>query len=217
MVIRTGGTCHGYDYCRTGYACEKVVRNFKAIDIPETGTTLYNVSAGNYTINLSNVPSRYMNPGPIIVNVTESQDIQELKIVLEDMHDHVFSTEYKKDATNHWKECACGEKSGVEAHIFNGYKHNDRDHWGECNYGLRFQMLPHEFEWIVDKNATQQEAGSKHEECTYCHYSRPAVEIARLGIISPKTGDNTYQWIFLLAGISGMLVMGTLACRKKEK
>ena len=30
----------------------------------------------------------------------------------------------------------------------------------------------HTFQWIVDKPATEDETGLKHEECTMCHYER---------------------------------------------
>ena len=48
-------------------------------------------------------------------------------------------TESMKDETNHWIECACGDKANVTAH---------------------------EFEWIIDKAATEAEEGLKHEECS---------------------------------------------------
>lgn len=32
-------------------------------------------------------------------------------------HTHKFGTDWKSDATNHWHECECGEKSDVAAHI----------------------------------------------------------------------------------------------------
>ena len=41
-------------------------------------------------------------------------------------HVHSFGV-WKSDATNHWKECSCGEKSELAAHVFDG----DGD--TECN------------------------------------------------------------------------------------
>lgn len=35
----------------------------------------------------------------------------------------------------------------------------------------------HDYEWIVDKEATETESGSKHEECRNCHDKKAAVEI----------------------------------------
>ena len=40
------------------------------------------------------------------------------KIVESGTPNHVFSTEWKSDANNHWHDCICGERSDVAAHIY---------------------------------------------------------------------------------------------------
>ena len=67
-----------------------------------------------------------------------------------DSHNHNYSTEWKYDSTNHWHECEDGEKADITAH---------------------------NFKWIIDKEATATEKGSKHEECTVCGYKKTAVDI----------------------------------------
>ena len=67
-----------------------------------------------------------------------------------DSHNHNYGTEWKYDETNHWHECEDGEKADITAH---------------------------NFKWIVDKEATATEKGSKHEECTVCGYKKTAVDI----------------------------------------
>ena len=67
-----------------------------------------------------------------------------------DSHNHNYGTEWKYDETNHWHECKDGEKADITAH---------------------------NFKWIVDKEATTAEKGSKHEECTVCGYKKAAVDI----------------------------------------
>ena len=67
-----------------------------------------------------------------------------------DSHNHNYGTEWKYDETNHWHECEDGEKADITAH---------------------------NFKWIVDKEATTAEKGSKHEECTVCGYKKAAVDI----------------------------------------
>lgn len=67
-----------------------------------------------------------------------------------DGHTHKYGTEWKYDETNHWHECECGNKADITAH---------------------------NFKWIVDKEATTAEKGSKHEECTVCGYKKAAVDI----------------------------------------
>ena len=67
-----------------------------------------------------------------------------------DSHSHNYGTEWKYDSTNHWHECEDGEKADITAH---------------------------NFKWIIDKEATTAEKGSKHEECTVCGYKKAAVDI----------------------------------------
>ena len=67
-----------------------------------------------------------------------------------DSHNHNYGTEWKYDETNHWHECEDGEKADITAH---------------------------NFKWIIDKEATATEKGSKHEECTVCGYKKTAVDI----------------------------------------
>lgn len=74
----------------------------------------------------------------------------------------------------------------------------------------------HQYEWVIDKEATETEKGSKHEECTVCGYKKDAVEIPATG--TPKTGDisNMLLWgALLLAG--GLGVTGTAAYSKKRR
>ena len=44
--------------------------------------------------------------------------------------------------------------------------------------------VTHDFKWIMDKEATETERGTKHEECTVCGSKKAAVEI-------PATGAET--------------------------
>ena len=39
----------------------------------------------------------------------------------------------------------------------------------------------HQYEWVIDKEATATEKGSKHEECKVCHDKKAAVEIPATG------------------------------------
>ena len=72
-----------------------------------------------------------------------------------DSHNHNYGTEWKYDSTNHWHECEDGNKADITAH---------------------------NFKWIVDKEATATEKGSKHEECTVCGYKKAAVDIPATGV-----------------------------------
>ena len=79
-----------------------------------------------------------------------------------DGHTHKYGTEWKYDETNHWHECECGNKADITAH---------------------------NFKWIVDKEATTAEKGSKHEECTVCGYKKTAVDIPAIGFGSSSDDE----------------------------
>ena len=101
----------------------------------------------------------------------------------------------KFDTQNHWQECSgCGYKTGVTAHSLTknvnetqhqvkcescGYKTEWENHTGGtatctalavCDicghtYG---DLLPHDYRWVIDQEATTEATGLKHEECTAC-------------------------------------------------
>ena len=122
-------------------------------------------------------------------------------------HTHSYGSDWKYDADNHWHECSCGDKVDKAAH---------------------------DFKWVVDKEATATQKGSKHEECKVCGYKKAAVEIlatgsttkptdptqtnSNTGAEGPKTGDNSNMilWIALLF-ISGGAVIGITVYSKKKK
>ena len=116
-------------------------------------------------------------------------------------HTHSYGSEWKNDADNHWHECSCGDKADKAAH---------------------------DFKWVVDKEATATQKGSKHEECKVCGYKKAAVEIPATGTPtepgkptdsdSPQTGDNSNMilWIALLF-VSGGVVIGIIVYSKKKK
>ena len=60
-------------------------------------------------------------------------------------HTHSYGTDWKYDGTNHWHECECGDKADTAAHSF---------------------------QWVIDKAATKEATGIKHEECTVCGAKR---------------------------------------------
>ena len=117
-------------------------------------------------------------------------------------HTHSYGTAWKCDGTNHWHECACGDKADTAAHTF---------------------------KWVTDKEATATEKGSKHEECSVCGYKKAAAEIPATGsgsgsasqptkpgsTGSPQTGDSSsVLWLAILC-ISG--VLGVLGVAGKKK
>lgn len=99
----------------------------------------------------------------------------------------------------------------VEAHsISTDWTYNNAAHWHECSvcHQKKTGEAPHTLEWKVDKEPTETENGSKHEECTVCGYMGATGEI-------PATGETppAYQ---IIQGANGSWTQntdGTLAFR----
>ena len=131
-------------------------------------------------------------------------------------HTHSYGTEWKYDDTNHWHECECGDKADTTAHSF---------------------------QWVIDKAATKEATGIKHEECTVCGAKRSEnTVIDKLpdggntgntdsgdnntdkpgkddSTKSPQTGDssNLIGWLAALFVCGGVLtVLGLNGKKRKE-
>lgn len=62
--------------------------------------------------------------------------------------------------------------------------HSDADnHWNTCECGEKLNLSGHSFKWVIDKKATAEEKGSKHEQCTVCGYAKAAVDISVEGAV----------------------------------
>lgn len=66
-----------------------------------------------------------------------------------------------------------------------GWHSDDINHWNTCACGAKLNEAAHTFEWVIDKQPTETEAGSKHEECTVCGYAKAAVDIPATGTTTP--------------------------------
>lgn len=131
-------------------------------------------------------------------------------------HTHSYGTEWKYDGTNHWHECACGDKTDTAAH---------------------------NFQWVIDKAATKEATGIKHEECTVCGAKRSEnTVIDKLpdggntgntgsgdnntdkpgkddSTKSPQTGDssNLIGWLAALFVSGGVLTLLGVSGKKRKE
>ena len=98
------------------------------------------------------------------------------------------------------------------------WQHDENGHWNTCECGEKLNEAAHTFEWVIDKEATATEAGSKHEECTVCGYAKATVEIPATGDKSPQTGDdsNVMLWIAVMLA-AGIALTGTVLYNRKRK
>ena len=107
-------------------------------------------------------------------------------------HTHSYGTDWKYDGTNHWHECECGDKADTAAHSFR---------------------------WVIDKAATKEATGIKHEECTVCGAKRSENTVIPKDSGSPQTGDssNLIGWLAALFVSGGALtVLGISGKKRKE-
>ena len=143
-------------------------------------------------------------------------------------HSHSYGTEWKYDDTNHWHECECGAKTDIAAH--------SASEW-------IVDTAAHSFQWVIDKAATKEATGIKHEECTVCGAKRSEnTVIDKLpdsgntgntgsgnnntdkpgkddATKSPQTGDssNFIGWLAALFVSGGVLtVLGLNGKKRKE-
>ena len=131
-------------------------------------------------------------------------------------HTHSYAADWKYDGTNHWHECECGDKA---------------------------DMAAHSFQWVIDKAATKEATGIKHEECTVCGAKRSEnTVIDKLpdggntgntgsgdnntdkpgkddSTKSPQTGDNSnlIGWLAALFVSGGVLTVLGLNGKKRRE
>lgn len=82
-------------------------------------------------------------------------------------HTHSYGSEWKSDATNHWKECSCGNKSEVAAHTAS--------------------------DWIIDTAATTATEGKMHKECTVCKRTLSTTVIPTASTAELSADSYTYD------------------------
>lgn len=71
-----------------------------------------------------------------------------------------------------------------------GWAHDGKNHWHVCRCGEVIDKAEHTFEWVVDKPATVEAKGEKHQECTVCGEKGKSEEIA---ILTPEIIDGKGQ------------------------
>ncbi len=106
-----------------------------------TVSDLTTVPESTTTPDVTTVPEATTAPE---VTTAPVETTPEIPVVTEPAHTHAFSAVWKTDASNHWKECSCGEKSESAGHT----------------YG----------DWIVTKEATETTTGERYHICTVCGY-----------------------------------------------
>ena len=71
-----------------------------------------------------------------------------------------------------------------------GWAHDAKNHWHVCRCDEVLDKAEHTFEWVIDKPATVEAKGEKHQECTVCGEKGKSEEIA---ILTPEIIDGKGQ------------------------
>lgn len=71
-----------------------------------------------------------------------------------------------------------------------GWANDAKNHWHVCRCGEVIDKAGHTFEWVVDKPATVEAKGEKHQECKVCGEKGKSEEIA---ILTPEIIDGKGQ------------------------
>ena len=143
-------------FAYTGKEIEFVDRNNVRATLAD-GTT-QDIPLSFHTRNLckDGIPvNKCLEPGTYTAEVTAFTGLYEGTInvtitVVAPAHTHQYSAQWSSDAAGHWHECQCGDKSDQGAH---------------------------QFQWVIDREATATKTGEKHQECTTCGYKTAPVTI----------------------------------------
>lgn len=73
-----------------------------------------------------------------------------------------------------------------------GWAHDAKAHWHICRCGEILDKAEHTFEWVVDKPATTEAKGERHQECTVCGEKGKTEDIA---ILAPAIIEGAGQAI----------------------
>ena len=157
-------------------------------------TMEYKTADGDTWIAITGGSVTGLSPDTYLVRVKGNGTVlaSEPVTVTVDKHICVAQGDWQHDENNHWKLCACGEKLGEADHAF---------------------------EWVTDKEATETQAGLRHEECTVCGYAKAAVEIpATRTPTVPETGENSNiaLWVAMMLA-AGATLTGTVLYSRKRK
>lgn len=157
-------------FAYTGKEIEFVDRNNVRATLADGTTQDIPLSFRTRNLCKDGIPvHKCLEPGTYTAEVTAFTGLYEGTInvtitVVAPAHAHQYSGKWISDATNHWHECQCGEKSAQGAH---------------------------QFKWVIDRDATATKTGLKHQECTICGYQTAAVTIPKKSAPTVSVKDST--------------------------
>lgn len=157
-------------FAYTGKEIEFVDRNNVRATLADGTTQDIPLSFRTRNLCKDGIPvNKCLEPGTYTAEVTAFTGLYEGTInvtitVVAPAHAHQYSGKWISDATNHWHECQCGEKSDLSAH---------------------------QFQWVIDRDATATQPGEKHQECATCGYQTAPVTIPVKSAPTVTVKDST--------------------------
>lgn len=157
-------------FAYTGKEIEFVDRNNVRATLADGTTQDIPLSFRTRNLCKDGIPvNKCLEPGTYTAEVTAFTGLYEGTInvtitVVAPTHAHQYSNQWTSDATNHWHECECGEKSDLSAH---------------------------QFQWVIDREATTTATGLKHQVCAICGYQTAPVTIPKKSAPTITVKDST--------------------------
>lgn len=157
-------------FAYTGKEIEFVDRNNVRATLADGTTQDIPLSFRTRNLCKDGIPvHKCLEPGTYTAEVTAFTGLYEGTInvtitVVAPAHAHQYSDKWSSDAAGHWRECQCGDKSAQGAH---------------------------QFQWVIDRDATATTPGEKHQECTICGYQTAAVTIPVKSAPTVTVKDST--------------------------
>ncbi len=155
-----------------------------------------------------------------------------MKIAVPTPHNHSWATDWTSNDTHHWHKCNNPDCPIEDDADKNGYgEHTPNADDGDCTTAILCSVCgavttpkkeQHDFEWIIDKAATEKQTGLKHEECTLCHTKRNENTVIAASDSSdeksPQTGDNTTAWLWtVLLFASSAVILDRIGTHKRRE
>ena len=157
-------------FAYTGKEIEFVDRNNVRATLADGTTQDIPLSFRTRNLCKDGIPvHKCLEPGTYTAEVTAFTGLYEGTInvtitVVAPAHAHQYSAQWSSDAAGHWHECQCGDKSDLSAH---------------------------QFQWVIDREATTTKTGRKHQECTICGYQTAPVTIPKKSAPTVSVKDST--------------------------
>ncbi len=127
----------------------------------------------------------YNGSSSVTYNAADHSTYQYIK-VSSAPHTHAYDeSTWSVNSEKHWHECIADDCTDLIGSVKDEASHADTDKDHKCDICGK-TVTDHKYEWVIDKEATATEKGSKHEECTVCHDRKPSVDIPASGAIQPS-------------------------------